>query len=110
MTTPARSTAERLHLQYDDRKVTLAVDAGTAAATVCDPDRIIQVLVNLLGNALGSCDRHGHVALSVHGEPSPGHHVIVRGVARAQGGDITAESDGLGKGATFTLRLPQDAH
>jgi histidine kinase len=33
-----------------------------------------------------------------------------RGVARAHGGDITAESDGLGKGATFTLRLPQDAH
>ncbi|KQW00890.1 HAMP domain-containing histidine kinase [Streptomyces sp. Root369] len=88
----------------------LAVDAGTPAAAVCDPDRITQVLVNLLGNALAACDRHGHVALSVHGEPSPGHHVIVRGVALAHGGDITAESEGLGKGATFTLRLPQDAH
>ncbi|MFJ9154593.1 sensor histidine kinase [Streptomyces sp. NPDC102270] len=149
----ARSTAERLRPQYDDQKVTLAVDAGTPVAAFCDPDRITQVLVNLLGNALAACDRHGHVALSVHSEPSPGHRVIVRvtddgigiaehdlerifhrferlghpgrsaaaggsgigltiarGVARAHGGDITAESDGLGKGATFTLRLPQDAH
>ncbi|MCX5328214.1 MULTISPECIES: HAMP domain-containing sensor histidine kinase [unclassified Streptomyces] len=108
--TLARSTAERLHPHYDDQKVTLAVDAGTPAAAVCDPDRITQVLVNLLGNALAACDRHGHVAVFVHSEPSPGHHVIVRGVARAHGGDITAESDGLRKGATFTLRLPQDAH
>ncbi|MGW0419769.1 ATP-binding protein [Streptomyces sp. NPDC003015] len=35
---------------------------------------------------------------------------IARGVARAHGEDITAESDRLGKGTTFTLRLPQDAH
>lgn len=34
--------------------------------------------MNLLGNALAACDRQGHVALSVHAEPSPAHHVIVR--------------------------------
>jgi histidine kinase len=44
----------------------------------CDPDRIAQVLVSLLGNPLTACDRPGHVALSVHAEPSPAHHVIVR--------------------------------
>ena len=147
----ARSTAERLRPQYDDQMVTLSVDAGTPVVALCDPDRITQVLVNLLGNALAACDRRGHVALSVHAGPSPAHHVIVRvmddgigiaehdrerifhrferlehpgrpaaaggsgigltiarGIARAHGGDITAESAGLGKGATITLHLPQD--
>ncbi|MGP4043725.1 sensor histidine kinase [Streptomyces sp. 2A115] len=150
--TLARATAERLRPQYDDQLVTLAVDAGTPVGAFCDPDRIAQVLVNLLGNALTACDRHGHVALSVHTEPSTVHHVVVRvmddgigiaehnherifhrferlehpgrpaaaaggsgigltiarGIAQAHGGDITAESAGLGKGATFTLRLPQE--
>ncbi|MFI1354547.1 sensor histidine kinase [Streptomyces sp. NPDC020898] len=149
--TLARTTAERLRPQYDDQTVTLTVDAGTPVGAFCDPDRITQVLVNLLGNALSASDPHGHVALSVHTEPAPVHHMIVRvmddgigiaehdierifhrferiehpgrpaaaggsgiglaiarGIARAHGGDITAESAGLGKGATFTLRLPQE--
>ncbi|MFF8322858.1 sensor histidine kinase [Streptomyces bobili] len=33
---------------------------------------------------------------------------IARGIARAHGGDITAQSAGPGKGATFTLYLPQE--
>lgn len=149
--TLARATAERLRPQYDDQMVTLVVDAGATVGASCDPDRITQVLVNLLGNALAACDPHQHVALTVHTEPSLTHHVIVRvmddgigiaehdlerifhrferlehpgrpaavggsgiglaiarGIARAHGGDITAESAGLGKGATFTLRLPQE--
>ncbi|WP_245685192.1 sensor histidine kinase [Streptomyces yerevanensis] len=149
--TLARATAERLRPQYDDQMVTLSMDAGTPVGAFCDPDRITQVLVNLLGNALTACDRHGHVALSVHSDPYPGHHVIVRivddgigisahdlerifhrferlehpgrpaaaggsgigltiarGIARAHGGDIAAESPGPGKGAMFTLRLPQE--
>ncbi|MEU4466862.1 HAMP domain-containing sensor histidine kinase [Streptomyces sp. NPDC024017] len=149
--TLARATAERLRPQYDDQMVTLVVDAGTSVGALCDPDRITQVLVNLLGNALAACDRHGQVTLSVHTEPSPADHVVVRvmddgigmaehdlerifhrferldhpgrpaaaggsgigltiarGIARAHGGDITAQSSGPGKGATFTLRLPQE--
>lgn len=148
--TLARATAERLRPQYEDQTVALAVDAGTPVSASCDPDRITQILVNLLGNALAACDPHGHVALSVHTERSPGHVIvrvtddgigiaehdlerifhrferlehpgrpaaaggsgigltIARGIARAHGGDITAESAGLGKGATFTLRLPQE--
>ncbi len=150
----ARATAERLRPQYDDQTVTLTMDAGTPVGAFCDPDRITQVLVNLLGNALAASDPHGHVTLSVHTEPSPGDSVphmivrvtddgigiaehdlerifhrferldhpgrpaaaggsgiglaIARGIARAHGGDITAESAGSGKGATFTLRLPQE--
>ncbi len=147
----ARSAAERLRPQYDDQMVALDVDADAPVVALCDPDRITQVLVNLLGNALAACDRYGQVALSVHTEPSSVHHVIVRvmddgigiaehdierifhrferldhpgrpaaaggsgigltiarGIARGHGGDITAQSVGLGKGATFTLRLPQE--
>lgn len=146
----ARTTAERLRPQYDDQMVTLVVDADTPVDAFCDPDRITQVLVNLLGNALAACDRHRHVTLSVHTEQSPARLIvrvmddgigitehdlerifhrferlehpgrpaatggsgiglaIARGIARAHGGDITAESAGLGKGATFTLRLPQE--
>jgi len=147
----ARTTAERLRPQYDDQMVTLVVDPDAPVGAFCDPDRITQVLVNLLGNALAACDPHGRVALSVHTEASPAHHLIVRvtddgvgiadhdlerifqrferlehpgrptaaggsgigltvarGIARAHGGDITAESAGPGKGATFILRLPQE--
>ncbi len=32
---------------------------------------------------------------------------IVRSIARRHGGEITAESDGEGRGSTFTLRLPR---
>jgi len=31
---------------------------------------------------------------------------IARGIVRAHGGDLTAESPGRGRGATFTVRLP----
>ena len=58
--------------------VTLVVDAGTPVGAFCDPDRITQVLVNLLGNALAASDRHGAVALSVHAEPSSVRRVIIR--------------------------------
>lgn len=144
----ARATAERLRPQYDDQMVTLVVDPGTPADAFCDPDRITQVLVNLLGNALAACDPHGHVTDTA---AAPGRHLIVRvtddgigiaapdlerifhrferlkhpgrpaaahgsgigltiarGIARAHGGDLTAESPGLGDGATCTLRLPAE--
>lgn len=108
------SAFERLQQRMRHRGTTAHPDpphqgAAHGNSAVCDPGPDHSGPGDLLGNALAACDRHGHVTLSVHSEPSPGHHVIVRGVARAHGADITAESDGLGKGATFTLRLPQDA-
>jgi histidine kinase len=147
----ARATAERLRPQFDDARVSLDVTARGPVTVDCDPDRITQVLVNLLGNALSACDPHGRVSLSAHADedPSPGTVVrvtddgigidagdldrifarferiehpgrpapaggsgigltIARGIARAHGGDITAESPGPGKGATFTLRIPRE--
>jgi two-component system sensor histidine kinase SenX3 len=35
---------------------------------------------------------------------------IVRNIARRHGGDAFAESDGEGRGSTFTLRLPRVYH
>jgi two-component system, OmpR family, sensor histidine kinase SenX3 len=32
---------------------------------------------------------------------------IVRSVARRYGGDAYAESEGVGRGSTFTIRLPR---
>ncbi|MEV6057606.1 HAMP domain-containing sensor histidine kinase [Streptomyces sp. NPDC052107] len=74
----ARATAERLRPQYDDQKVTLTVSAETAAFADCDPDRITQVLVNLLGNALTACDKDGHVSISVGLERDPAPRVVVQ--------------------------------
>ncbi|WP_308311062.1 HAMP domain-containing sensor histidine kinase [Streptomyces sp. GbtcB6] len=68
----ARATAERLRPQYDDQRVALTVAADTPAITSCDPDRIAQVLVNLLGNALAACDHDGHVSISVRSDAGTG--------------------------------------
>ncbi|MFD4523501.1 sensor histidine kinase [Streptomyces sp. NPDC058470] len=74
----ARATAERLRPQYDDQRVALTVTADSPVIAFCDPDRIAQVLVNLLGNALIACDAHGAVSVSVHSEDEPQPRVIVR--------------------------------
>ncbi|WP_405721940.1 HAMP domain-containing histidine kinase [Streptomyces sp. NBC_01537] len=77
----ARATAERLRPQYDDERVTLTIAADTPAVVSCDPDRIAQVLVNLLGNALAACNPGGHVSISVRGDagtdPDVTPHVLV---------------------------------
>ncbi|MEV7374691.1 HAMP domain-containing sensor histidine kinase [Streptomyces sp. NPDC090301] len=73
----ARATAQRLRPQYDDQQISLTVDADTPALTTCDPDRITQVLINLLGNALTASDPGGQVSISVHSDapthPDPRH-------------------------------------
>ncbi|MFC9843520.1 sensor histidine kinase [Streptomyces sp. NPDC060223] len=74
----ARATAERLRPQYDDQGVALTVVADSPVIAFCDPDRITQVLVNLLGNALIACDADGSVSVSVHGEGEPRPRVVVR--------------------------------
>ena len=111
-----------------------------------DPDKLTQVVTNLVGNALRATPAGGTITLTcrrasgeavievtdtgvglqpgdlervferfyrVPDHSTTGHDTgsgigltIARGIARAHGGDLTARSDGPGKGAVFTLRMP----
>lgn len=132
---------------FDAKGVALLVDADTVAGPVLvDPQRMAQVLGNLLDNALRHTPSGGTVRLTV-GQPDrrwvelkvgdtgegidPAHlpHVferfyradaararsrggsgigltISRALVEAHGGRLSASSEGLGAGATFTVRLP----
>ncbi|HEX2807240.1 MAG TPA: HAMP domain-containing sensor histidine kinase, partial [Kineosporiaceae bacterium] len=156
-------TAERLRPQFEDAGLELDVRPGPPLPVRADPQRIAQVLTNLMGNALNYTPQGGHVSVrsgtdatgpwvtvtdtgvgldptelgrvferfyrvprataADSGQRDPGHPdsahratarsgsgiglTIARGIARAHGGDVTADSAGRGRGATFTLRLPQ---
>ena len=63
----ALASLGRLAPQYADKGVSLGLDApGPATATV-DPDRVTQLLTNLVGNALAYTDRGGEVTVAVRG-------------------------------------------
>jgi histidine kinase len=58
------ATAARLRPQFDDKGVTLDIEAPAGLPPVlADPDRISQVLTNLLGNALQYTPAGGRVTL-----------------------------------------------
>lgn len=134
--------------RYATEDVTLAVEVAEAVPAVhADPDRLGQVLGNLLDNALrhtppggrvtvaaAPADDGGSVALTVSdtGEGVPAEHLphlferfyrvdrgrdrrsggsgiglaIVKALVEAQGGRVSASSDGPGRGASFTVTLP----
>ena len=139
-----RRAAQRLAPQFDDADVELVVDAPRRVLVHVDPDRISQVLTNLLGNALlatppggrvwirtGDSGAQAEVVVTDTGvglAPNDTERVferfyraagqarrssgsgigltIARGIARAHGGDVTAASEGSGRGASFSLVLP----
>ncbi len=132
---------------FADKGVGLEHRPGPARATVeADPDRLREILDNLLGNALRHTPPAGaviitavarsdevDVAVTDTGEGIAGAHLphlfdrfyrsdparsrstggsgigltIARALAQAHGGDLRAASDGVGRGATFTLVLPR---
>ncbi len=137
-------TCERLAPQFADAGVHLSVVPAAPAPVRADPDRIGQVLTNLLGNAIVAAP-HGRVEVrvEVRGDAavaevsdtgaglaredlervferfyraaaadrrrSDGSGIgltIARGLARAHGGEVTATSEGPGRGSTFRLSLP----
>ncbi|MBN1174507.1 MAG: HAMP domain-containing histidine kinase [Micromonosporaceae bacterium] len=60
----ARRAAVRLSPQFEDARVTLAIETGPPAPAHADPDRIMQVLTNLLGNALLATPAGGTVTIA----------------------------------------------
>lgn len=86
----ARRAATRLAPQFEDAGVRLTVTAGTALPARADPDRIMQVLTNLLGNALLATPPGGSVTVTAR---------ATAGTANGTGagtGEITVTDTGVG--------------
>jgi signal transduction histidine kinase len=53
----------RLGPQFEDEDVTLRVESGPPVSTMADPDRITQILTNVIGNALSYTPAGGSVTV-----------------------------------------------
>lgn len=67
--------AARLGPQFDDARVTLTIDTDASLPARVDADRIVQVLTNLLGNALLATPAAGHVTLTAR---TDGDRAVIR--------------------------------
>lgn len=142
-----REPAERLRTQAVDAGLEFRSELGSEDLVVeADPDRIAQVVTNLVGNAIRATPRGGSITLGCRrrggaavlevsdtGEGIEAAHLgqvferfyrvpgrrgagegtgsgigltIARSIAELHGGELTASSEGPGRGATFTLSVP----
>jgi signal transduction histidine kinase len=84
----------RIAPQFAEKGIRLTSDVSVDLLAVqADGDRIIQVLINLLGNALRYTP--GGIGLT-----------IAKAIVEAHDGQIWATSPGPNQGTTFSLTLP----
>ena len=93
----ASRAAERLRPQFEDAGVALTYRAGGPVPVVADPDRITQVLTNLLGNALLATSGRGP------GGSPPAVDVTVDGTPGRAG--VTVTDNGVGLAAADLERV-----
>jgi signal transduction histidine kinase len=71
-----QSAADRLRPQFDDKAVTLELDlADNLPSIPADADRLMQVLINLIGNALHYTPSGGHVTVRLE---QPDDHIRIQ--------------------------------
>jgi PAS domain S-box-containing protein len=137
---------EAVRSSAEAKEITLAVEVPPEAPTITgDPDRLQQVVWNLVSNAVKFTPQHGRIDVRLRREgssltltvtdngkgiePEFLPHVferfrqadststrahgglglglaIVRHLVELHGGTVSAESAGMGQGATFIVRLP----
>lgn len=71
-----RRAATRLTPQFDDAHVALIINADQALPVHADPDRIAQVLTNLLGNALLATPAGGSVTITARRADDRGEIIV----------------------------------
>ncbi|MFE2709010.1 sensor histidine kinase [Streptomyces mirabilis] len=71
----ARDVVDRLHPDFEQNRVALSVTGVAPVQAPADPDRVSQILVNLLTNALAACDSGGRVTVSLSREDD---HAVLR--------------------------------
>jgi histidine kinase len=140
----AMSVAGRLGVLAGEKGITLTADTPSLPLISGDGDRLVQVMTNLIGNAIKYTPSGGHIrvtarahadgvtiAVADDGQGIPQAEreriferfyqvdkvrgprrgaglglAIVREIVSAHGGRITVESEGEGRGSTFTVWLP----
>lgn len=110
--------AKRLGQQFDDAGVTLVVERADSVVLAADPERVAQVVTNLLGNALRATPAGGSVEVDVGNQDAHTARISVRdtGVGlspvertrvfeRFYRGEQARQSEGSGIGLTIARAL-----
>ncbi len=84
----ARRAASRLAPQFSDSNVTLTVEGAWALPVRADPDRITQVLTNIIGNALTATPAGGAVTVQTRAQGRSAQAVVTDTGTGLAAGDL----------------------